>query len=300
MSNHHHHSSTTGKNLFLTILLNLIISVAQLIGGIISGSMALISDSAHNFSDVLSLILSYLAHKIAHKPASLNKTYGFARAEIIAAFINSASLIIISAFIIKEAIYRLLNPQNIDNRWVIGLATLGILVNAISVLLLTGDAAKNMNMKSAYLHLFGDLLTSVAVLLGGIAMYFFRIFAIDAVLSIIIAIYLIYSSFGLFLESLKVLMQFTPNSININLLAKEITDLENIQNIHHIHIWQLNDNELIMEAHIDLISDMNMVNFEATLEKIKVILDKYHIHHFTIQPELNRCANKDILAHRDF
>lgn len=299
MSQHHHHANSNGKNLIFTILLNLVISIAQLIGGIISGSMALISDSVHNFSDVLSLIISYLAHKIAKRPASLNKTYGFARAEIVAAFINSASLIIISAFIIKEAFYRLQNPGNIEYLWVIGLAALGIMVNAFSVILLNQHSTQNMNIKSAYLHLMGDLLTSIAVLLGGFAMYFFQIWSIDAILSVLIAIYLIYSSFNLFVDSLKVLMQFSPQSLNLELLASEIMQLDNIQNIHHIHVWQLNENELILEAHIDMLPDKTMLDFEATLDNMQPIFAKYHIKHFTIQPELNRCMNKDIIAQRN-
>ncbi|MDZ7634388.1 MAG: cation diffusion facilitator family transporter [Bacteroidales bacterium] len=162
----HHHHETSGKNLGFAILLNLIITVAQSIGGIISGSMALLSDAAHNFSDVLSMVISYLANRLSRRGATEKETFGFRRSEILAAFINSATLIIISLIILFEAIQRLINPVPVSANLVIYLAIAGIVVNGLSVLFIKNDSHKNMNMKSVYLHLFGDMLTSVAVLLA--------------------------------------------------------------------------------------------------------------------------------------
>ena len=169
--NHHYKSTVSGKNLLLSIFLNLIISLAQLIGGLISGSLALISDAIHNFSDVISLIVSYIANILAKKKSQSNrKTFGYKRAEIIAAFFNGLTLIVIAFFLAIEAIKRFFNPIEIDSNLVIGLAILGILVNGFSVLLLKKDAEHNLNMKSAYIHLLADMLTSMAVLLGGLLM----------------------------------------------------------------------------------------------------------------------------------
>ena len=162
-SHNHSHGDLKGRNLFISILLNILITIAQVIGGIVSGSLALLSDALHNFSDVLSLIISYIANILSKRKASTSRTFGYKRAEIIAAFINASTLIIVAVLLIIEAIKRFQNPQEIESNLVIWLSILGIVANGLSVLLLKKDAEKNMNMRSAYLHLLTDMLASVAV-----------------------------------------------------------------------------------------------------------------------------------------
>ena len=185
-SHTHNHKDLKGRNLFITIFLNILITVAQVVGGILSGSLALLSDALHNFSDVLSLVISYAATLLAKKKASLNKTFGYKRAEIIAAFVNSSTLIIVSIILMKEAIERFINPIEIESNLVIWLSLLGIIANGFSVLLIKKDAKTNMNMKSAYLHLFTDMMASVAVLIGGLLMKFYALYWVDPVLTILI------------------------------------------------------------------------------------------------------------------
>jgi cobalt-zinc-cadmium efflux system protein len=170
---HQHHNDVKGRNLLISILLNLVITVAQVIGGILSGSLSLLSDALHNFSDVLSLIISYVANRYAKKKASFNRTFGYKRAEIIAAFVNAATLLVVAVYLIYEAVLRFFNPQEIESGLVIWLALLGIIVNGLSVLLLRKSSKENMNMRSAYLHLFTDMSASVAVLAGGLLMKYF-------------------------------------------------------------------------------------------------------------------------------
>ncbi len=165
----HNHHEVSGKNLGLAILLNMGITLAEAIGGIISGSIALLSDAAHNLSDVFSLIISYFANLLSKREATERHTFGFRRSEILAAFINSATLIIIAVVIIAEAAQRLMNPVTVATGWVIWLALASIFINGMSALFLRKDSHHNMNMRSAYLHLFTDMLTSVAVLMGGLA-----------------------------------------------------------------------------------------------------------------------------------
>lgn len=289
---HHHHGS---KNIGITILLNLGITIAQIIGGIISGSMALLSDAAHNFSDVLSLIISWFAQKLTTRELTSERTYGYKRAEIFAAFINSSTLIIIAAVLANESIDRLLNPTEIKASIVIWLAGLSIVLNGLSVLLIKKDAKKSMNMRSAYLHLFTDMLTSVAVLLGGFALQYFGWLWIDGVLSLCIAIYLIYSSWDIFRDSLKIMMQFTPKSVDIDKIANEVHFIEGIKNMHHIHVWQLNDHEIIFEAHVDLDKNIRISEFELILKSINNILSKHHINHCNIQPEYTIDDNKELI-----
>jgi len=185
-----------------TILLNIGITIAQLIGGFISGSLALLSDAVHNLSDVLALIISYVANWLSNKKKqNLGQTFGYKRAEIIAAFFNAATLIIIAVFLAIEAIKRFTNPIEIGSNLVIWLALIGVLGNGLGVLLLKKDASHNLNMKSAYLHLLTDMLTSVAVFIGGLLMKFYQIYWVDAILTLIISIYLIYMSWRIFVVS---------------------------------------------------------------------------------------------------
>lgn len=294
---HHHHPDLRGRNLFISILLNILITVAQAAGGLISGSLSLLSDALHNFSDVLSLIVSYFATVIAKKEASVNKTFGYKRAEIIAAFVNSATLIVVAIILIKEAVERFMEPQAIGSDLVILLSLLGILANGFSVLLLKKDANSNMNMKSAYLHLLTDMMASVAVLIGGILMKFYEAYWIDPLLTVLIALYLIYMGYDLLRASTRVLMLFTPETIEVEKIVDTISKIEEIKNVHHVHIWQLNEDEVHLEAHIDFDQDINLSQFDIILERIeKDVYQKFGINHVNIQPEYGKCDSKKVIV----
>jgi cobalt-zinc-cadmium efflux system protein len=294
LGNHHHHDhghhhQVEGKNLLFSIVLNLVITIAQVIGGLISGSLALISDALHNFSDVLSLVFSFVAHKLSKKEASVNQTFGYKRAELIAAFVNAMTLIIVALFLIYGSIERFFNPKVIASELVIWLSILGIVVNGLSALMLKNDADKNLNMKSAYLHLFTDMLASVAVLIGGLLMKYFQWFWVDSVMTLVIAIYLIIVGFDLLKTSTQMLMLFTPVHIDINEIISEVHKIEGVEKLHHIHVWHLNDDELHLEAHLDCQADIKISEFNEILHKMEhVLLDKFQINHINIQPEFNR------------
>lgn len=296
--NHTHgHPTLSGKNLLLSIVLNTVITVAQIIGGIISGSLALISDAVHNFSDVISLIISYIANLLAHKKKQTTRyTFGYKRAEIIAAFINAISLIVIAVYLAFEAIHRFSNQVEIKSDLVIWLAILGIAVNGFSVLLLKNDAKNNLNMKAAYLHLLTDMLTSVAVLVGGLIMKYYHIYLIDAILTLLISFYLIYMSWDILVTSTKILMLFAPKHVNIEEVVKEVELVTGIKNVHHVHIWQLNDRECHFEAHIEFKNDITISNFDVICKEVeRLLLDKFEIHHCNLQPEFNRTESKEII-----
>lgn len=296
-SHHHHHGDLKGRNLLISIFLNILITVSQVIGGIISGSLALLSDALHNFSDVLSLIISFIANKLSKKKASNYKTFGYKRAEIIAAFVNAASLMIVAVLLMIEAVKRFRNPETIESNLVIWLSLLGILANGFSVLLLKRDSDSNMNMKSAYLHLLTDMMASVAVLVGGLLMKFFELFWIDSVLTLAIAIYLIYMGWDLLKQSTRVLMLFTPEEIEVQKIVNAINSLDGIKNMHHVHVWQLNEDEVHLEAHIDFEKDILLSEFDAKLNEIEnILINDYHINHINIQPEFNKEDTKDIIV----
>jgi cobalt-zinc-cadmium efflux system protein len=296
-SHSHNHRDLKGRNLVISIFLNIIITIAQVIGGLLSGSLSLLSDALHNFTDVLSLIVSYIANILSKKSASLHRTFGYKRAEILAAFVNASTLVIIAILLIIEAIKRFRNPVEVESNLVIWLSLLAIFANGFSVLLLKKDAKKNMNMRSAYLHLFTDMLASVAVLIGGLLMKYFEIFWIDSVLTLAIALYLIWMGYDLLKESFRVLMLFTPEDIHVKDIVKEVQDLDSIKNVHHVHVWQLNEDEVHFEAHIDFNTNITLSEFDVILIKIEEILyHKFKINHVNIQPEFGKCDAKDVIV----
>lgn len=299
MGHHHHHSSSQvkGTNLLISIILNVGITVAQIIGGLISGSLALLSDALHNLSDVISLIISYVANQLVRKDASLKRTFGYKRAEIIAAFVNAATLIIIAVLLIIEAVKRFRDPQEIDTGLVIWLSIVAILGNGFSVLLLKKDSELNMNMRSAYLHLITDFMASVAVLAGGILMKFYEIYWIDSFLTLAIAIYLIIVGYDLLRSSTRVLMLFTPTDLALEEIANKIAEIPEVNNVHHIHVWQLNEDETHLEAHIDFNEDILLSQFDAISDKIEdLVYHEFGINHVNIQPEFGRCDSKDLIV----
>ncbi len=294
---HDHVHDTKDKNLMVSILLNIVITAAQVIGGILSGSLSLLSDALHNFSDVLSLVVSYVASKLSKQKASKHRTFGYKRAEILAAFVNAATLIIVAIILIKEAIERFKHPQIIESNLVIWLALLAIIGNGFSVLLLKKDSKNNINIKSAYVHLLTDMLASIAVLIGGLLMKFYQLYWVDSLLTFLIALYLIWVGYFLLKTSTKMIMLFTPEHIDVTQLTTMVNSLPEVKKLHHVHIWNLSDSELHLEAHLDLNANLSITQFDALLNTIEDLLHKhYHINHVTIQPEFNKNDPKDIIV----
>ncbi|MFD2542938.1 cation diffusion facilitator family transporter [Lacinutrix gracilariae] len=293
----HNNKDLQGKKLLITIFLNILITTAQVIGGLISGSLSLLSDALHNFSDVITLVVSYVAAKLAKKKASINRTFGYKRAEILAAFINASTLVIVAILLIIEAVKRFQNPQEVASILVIWLSIIAIIGNGFSVLLLKNDSKNNINMRSAYLHLLTDMLASVAVLIGGLLMKYYQIFWVDSLLTLLIALYLIWVGYDLLKTSTRMLMLFTPNDINIKEVVRVVNKLPKVKKIHHVHIWNLSDDELHLEAHLDLTEDITTTAFNTLLLDIeKILQERFNINHVTIQPEYNKEDPKEVIV----
>ncbi len=296
-SHSHNHKDLIGKKLLISIVLNIVITVAQVIGGLVSGSLSLLSDALHNFSDVISLIVSYVASRLSKQKASIGRTFGYKRAEILAAFINASTLIIVAVLLIIEAVKRFKNPQEVESGLVIWLSFVAIIGNGLSVLLLRKDSKNNINMRSAYLHLLTDMLASVAVLIGGLLMKYYQIFLVDSLLTLLIALYLIWVGFDLLKTSTKMLMLFTPDDINIKHVVTAVNKLPKVSKLHHVHIWNLSDDELHLEAHLDLKEDISTTAFNDLLLDIENVLHKeFNINHVTIQPEFNKEDPKEVIV----
>lgn len=296
MSLNHSHIQRD-RNLLISIFLNIGITSAQIVGGLISGSLSLLSDALHNFSDVISLIISFIASKLSRKKASFNKTFGYKRAEVLAAFVNAIALILVAFFLIIEAIDRFKNPEIISSKLVIYFSLIAILGNGFSVLLLKKDANYNLNMTAAYIHLFTDMMASIAVLLGGVLMYFYSIYWIDSILTFCIAIYLIWMGYDLLLKATRILMLFTPKSIDINTIVNLVSHINYVRKLHHVHVWYLNEDELHLEGHLELNQNISVAQFDEVLIEIEsLVKEKYNINHVTLQPEFNKKDPKDIIV----
>ncbi len=293
---HHHHHKVSGKRLFITIILNIIITLSQIIGGLYSGSLALLSDALHNFSDVMALLISYITNQMAGRAPTHSQTFGFKRAEILAALFNASVLIGIGFFLIVEALQKFFHPEPVGSTIVIALALLSIVLNAASVLLIKDDAHHNINIRSAYLHLLTDVMTSVAVLLGGVAMYYYELYWIDPLISILIALYLVYAAYGILKDATMILMQFTPQHIDIAEIEILANNHPELYNIHHLYIWQLNEHEIFLEGHIDFKENLSLKEVMDVCMQIEAkIKERFNITHVTLQSEYLREDDKALV-----
>jgi cobalt-zinc-cadmium efflux system protein len=283
MAHNHEH---TARNLAITVILNGIITIGQFAGGIISGSLALMSDALHNLSDVISVLLAYLAHRIGLRPQTRNSTFGYKRAEILAAFINAMSLIAISIYLLVEAGKRFLNPKEVDYRWMLGLGILGFIANGLSVLILQHNKEENLNIRAAYLHLIGDALTSLAVIVGAVVIWLFKVYWIDPLVTVLISAYIFVHTFQIMKESVGILMQFSPPEIDQQKVIDTLQEIEEIRSVHHVHIWQLSDHKFYFEAHLVLLKNQPVSETNVITLKAKQLLNRsYGITHTTFQYE---------------
>lgn len=294
-SNHMNHHFRE-ENLIITMVLNFIITLVEVIGGLLSGSLALLSDALHNFSDGISVIVSFIALKLSKRENTLKNTFGYKRAEILAALFNSSFLIIIYFFLFKEAYLRIQHPQNIESKIMVTVALVGLIANTISVFLLKSGSKDNMNIKSAYIHLFSDSLSSVAVIIGGIFIYYFNLTIVDPILTFIIGAYVLKEGFEILKKSASILMEKTPVQINILKIKEVVEKIPEVDNLHHVHIWQVNDKEFLFEGHIDVKENINLSKAEELRSNISSILfNEFGINHTTIQIEYNTCKDKEII-----
>jgi cobalt-zinc-cadmium efflux system protein len=278
------------------MLLNILISVVQILGGIISGSLALISDALHNLSDGAAIIISYIALRLKQKDNSQSHTFGLKRAEILAAVINASALIIIYVFLFYEVIKRLYQPHKIEAETMAVVAFIGLVANVTGTILLKRDSQDNINIRSSYVHLLGDSISSAAVIVGGIAIAIWNIVWIDALLTILIGIYVIKESWDILSEAIHVLMEGAPNNISLDKVKDEVEKFSEVRDIHHIHLWMVGDNDIHLEAHVN-VNDMKISESDKLRSKIEVMLEsKFDIHHITLQFECNQCLEEGLIG----
>ncbi len=298
MSGPHSHNIIE-KKLGVSISLNLLITGVQVIGGLVSGSLSLITDALHNFADTFSLVISFIAFKLAKKENTESRTFGYKRAEILAALLNASLLIIVSFFLFKEAIVRLFHPVLINSVLVIAVASVGLAANTLCAFLLKRHSHGNMNIRSAFIHLLSDALVSVAVIIGAICMYFFGMFWIDSILTLVIGLYVIKEGYAIVMRAIHVLMQYTPKGIVLEDIKKDVEQIEGVKDIHHVHVWSVTEEDIHLEAHINTEKDIKISESDNLKCKIEQILEeKYSINHCTLQFEYNSCEGHSLVNNR--
>lgn len=297
--NHSHHqhdiSGLSGTRIFWVTVLNFVITLAEVIGGLLSGSLALLSDSLHNLSDTVAIALSYVANRIAQRPKNPKKTFGYKRTEILAAFVNSTFLIAVSAFLIVEAVQRWRHPETIDGLLMMIVAAIGLLANLLSVILLRRDSHANINIKSSYLHLLSDTVSSVGVVIGGILIQVWGWYWVDPLVTLLISLYIMREAWAIVRLSVDILMQSGAN-LDYEKIRQEIEAIDGVNNLHHVHSWMTNENTIFFEAHLDL-DDMSLCAAQEILVHVeKLLVENHGISHVTLQPEVNKCSNKTMFG----
>ena len=288
---------TTKRYIFIT-LLNVVITVAEFFGGIISGSLALLSDAVHNLSDVGAIVLSFLAHLISQRNRNKNKTFGYQRAETLAAFTNGVILIVISLVLFVEAIQRFLEPEHIKGGIMLIVSIIGLLANFISMFAMHHDAKKNLNVRSTFVHMMSDALSSVAVVIGAIFIYFWNVTWLDPVLTILVSLFVLHEAYKITMKAANVLMESNPD-IDLEKVNQIALSFPEVKNIHHVHVWRYSDDYIMLDAHLNVDKDLTAGQFEDLCQKIgKKLKDELGVNHINLQAECERGRNDQMIVER--
>ncbi|MBQ7285716.1 MAG: cation transporter [Alphaproteobacteria bacterium] len=279
---HHHHGEISEKNvryLFVSFLINMILSIAEIIGGIVAGSISLIGDALHNTSDAFSILIAVIAFKIGRKKADNKYTYGFKRAEVVGGFVNLILLFISGIYLLIEGIGRIIAPQPIEGSIIILISVLALLIDAATAKLSYHGSKHNSNMRMVFLHNLADALGSVGVIVSGIFVIQFDIYWIDGIVALIIASYMIYQSIVAFPKIVNILMNAAPDHIDTQKIINALENLDGVESAHHIHIWCVNENDVALECHLEA-NDLELAHKAS-----KLLHDEFGIEHSNIQIE---------------
>ncbi|OFW58354.1 MAG: hypothetical protein A2133_01900 [Actinobacteria bacterium RBG_16_64_13] len=279
------------KRLIFSLFLNLLITLLQVAGGIIANSLGLLSDAAHNLSDVVALGLSLWAVRLGRRGATPRRTFAYKRAEILVALFNSAVLVAISVYIIVEAIRRLLDPQPVEGLWVMALAGAGLAINGIAAFLLRSHHG-DLNLRSAFLHLIGDAATSFGVMVSGLIVYLWDWNYADAIVSILVSVWISREAFGIVRRTVNVLMEGTPEELEFSEVEKAMLAVPEVKGVHDLHIWSISSSDLALSAHVE-VEDAELSRAGALVAAVKEVLARdFGIGHVTLELELagGECA----------
>lgn len=283
------------RRLIVSIGLNGVIVVAEVVGGFASGSLALLSDAMHNLSDVAALAVALVARRLGRQPPSLRHTYGLRRVEVLAALLNAAVLLVVCTLILREAVLRFTDPQPIRGGLMLTVALVGLVANLASVVLLKGHQHGDLNMRGAFLHLVQDTLSSVVVVVAAILSgWRFGVY-LDPIASILVVLMVIRGTWRLVRDTVQVLLEAVPPGLDLESLHADIQRRFPISDMHHVHVWQLGSGFLLLTAHIRL-PDMSLSEIEKLLAEIRRHLaDAWSIEHCTLEPDTSACTDEGLL-----
>ncbi|VAW77704.1 Cobalt-zinc-cadmium resistance protein CzcD [hydrothermal vent metagenome] len=287
---HQHDIESMGdRRLLLAIIANMLLTVAQVIGGIVSGSLSLIADALHNFSDASSLLLAWLARRIGRQPADELRTFGYQRAEVIAALINLVTLVIIGLYLIYEAAWRVFDPQVIEGWIVVIVAGIALVVDVATAVLTWSMSKNSMNIRAAFLHNVSDALASVGVVIAGTLILLYGWYWTDTALTLVIAAYVLYQAASLLPKTIHLLMEGTPEGLTVADVKAGMEAVEGVQNVHHIHLWQIDEHRSALEAHVVIACFEDTASIKDAL---KVLLgESFDIAHSTLEFEIRNCGD---------
>lgn len=293
----HNHGPSTLKNInnafYIGILLNLFFTIIEFIVGYLNNSLSLISDATHNLSDVASLIISLIGMKLAQKAATLSYTYGYKKASILASFINSVLLFVVVFNIFKEAIERFDAPPEVGGKVIIITALIGVVINTLSAFLFYKGQKDDINIRGAFLHLLVDAIVSVGVVISGIFIYYTNWNILDIIISVIIAIVILMTTWGLFKESLKLTLDGIPKGIDLEKIKSLMNNFKGIKSVHHIHIWAISSTTNALSAHIVLDNNYSLNELMNIKSKLKHELQHKNIQHITLEVDTNLTECED-------
>ena len=282
---HQHSTAQSGKRLAIVIVLNFVITIAEIAGGLVSGSLSLLSDALHNFSDGIAVIIAWIAIRLRAMPRSDHYTFGLKRAEVLAAVINAGALIAISIYLFVEAWAHYVNPEPVAGKIMTLVASVGLVANVLGTWLLHRGSKENMNLRAAYLHLFSDAISSIGVILGGLAIVFFEVYWIDPLLTVLIGVYVLKESLEILLRTLNIFLLATPPELETDKVRQLIREQSGITDVHHIHLWQVAEADIHFEGHVT-VEDQLLSRVSPLRENLEILLhDKFDINHTTIQFE---------------
>ena len=283
MHSHHHNPERDDRRLIAAVLVNVLLTVVQVIGGILSGSLSLIADALHNLSDAASLGIAVFARRVGRWPANHFKTFGYKRAELIAALVNLTILIVIGLYLMIEALWRLQEPREISGGIVIIIAGVALIVDAVTAMITYSQSHNSINLRAAFLHNLSDALSSIGVIIAGGLILFYQWYWVDSILTLLISGYVLYHGITLLPLTIHILMEGTPEHVSIQSIIKSLEGVEQVENVHHVHVWQLDEHTNALEAHI-VVTRNNLEDIESIKVRIKQLLhEKFNTEHSTLE-----------------
>jgi len=292
---HNHIDQSITRGFSLALGLTAVTLVAEVAGGLWTNSLALLSDAAHVFMDMFALALSWMAIILANRPATDQRTYGWHRAEIFASLINGGTLILIAVGILHEAWARFQNPEAVKSKEMFIIAGIGLLMNLVAATRLHGHSHDDLNVRSAFLHVLGDAVASVGVLVGGVIMLYTGWYVLDALISAAIALIIVFGSGRVLREAAHILLEGVPRNVDINDVVAKMRKVNGVNDVHHLHVWSICSHISALSAHIDIEPEFRLSQGEIIGEIEEMLEHDYHITHSTLQGECSRCLTGPVI-----